>query len=363
LENTTWTAADQPPKQNSQLVSKETAEKIEASINNPLLVRSMPVGRGKSYFETEQVTLEHASFKDIAKLGSWFDDDMINAGFDILERIFKCKDHGVTLLNVNYAWVVFRAGYNPDGDLQEAKEVIKKIDNSGFIFIPISDGWLKSVGTSEEEREKIDKVLVESGAHWSLLAIDCRTPIVTWRHFDSYGRGGWPDNKETVPIICVGLNRILQELRPNYYSHEEDSCWDSQTPSQSYDNACISDSGGACGPFVYAIAKELTQYIVECHEDEKRRNTPVPITIALPLGFRREFNWDSKDTRMRLSRLIERERRCRMLLNNGTYEWWTDRVTGVLGWKEWLETHDPPLPLDYFWDPYEYGGLLGAGTE
>ena len=101
-------------------------------------------------------------------------------------------------------------------------------------------------------------------------------------------------------------------------------------PNQWKENACIADKARACGPFIYGMAKEVTQYIIECGEDAARPNTHVDIDISLPEGSTQCWNWDSQKTRNSLKQLIERERQARIHLN-GTHEWFDDRDTKKIG--------------------------------
>jgi hypothetical protein len=95
------------------------------------------------------------------------------------------------------------------------------------------------------------------------------------------------------------------------------------------------------------MAKELTQFIVDCNEDGK----PEAIgDLSLPQGFARRLRWDSRHTRMTIENLINREIRVRLWL--GQRYWWFDENKGLdrPGWKTWLE--EKGLPMNYFWDPY-----------
>ena len=109
-------------------------------------------------------------------------------------------------------------------------------------------------------------------------------------------------------------------------------------PSQVRDNAAREvDGGSACGPMVWALAKELVQYILDCREDA------VPVVEGFMdfrvregsgsrgeedpgLVFRRMWakEYDGLKTRETVKKLVVRERRMR-LVRWGTVDWFEVR--------------------------------------
>jgi hypothetical protein len=109
------------------------------------------------------------------------------------------------------------------------------------------------------------------------------------------------------------------------------------------------------------MAKELTQFIVDCKEDGK----PEAIgDLSLPQGFARRLRWDPRHTRRTVENLVNREICTRMWL--GKRHSWFDENKGLRrpGWKAWIE--EKRLPLNYFRDPYglpmEIGPWFGGAS-
>jgi hypothetical protein len=69
---------------------------------------------------------------------------------------------------------------------------------------------------------------------------------------------------------------------------------DFYTPNQNWNN-CGDRDAGACGPFVWAMTKELVLYIVDLYEDEG--DLPEIFTLELPVRFPELFGFDSGKTR------------------------------------------------------------------
>jgi hypothetical protein len=258
------------------------------------------------------------------------------------------------------------------------KQLVSKITDKHFLIIPISDGSEKRLlagrandtireleqdGYTDAEIQMIalskDIDVSQTGRHWSVAVVDCRHKALNIRYFDSYGVNGHQENLKALPDVLFGLHYIFENIRREYHDFTRTNVEvDENVPSQWTDNPCTDDKAGACGPFVYAIAKESTQYIVECREDAERSGQEVDmvdIDIALPDDFVQRWSWDSEETKKSLKQLIERERKSRVYLNS-THEWFDDTNTGKEGWQSWLRARN--LPLDYFWDSWD--GLNGV---
>jgi hypothetical protein len=106
---------------------------------------------------------------------------------------------------------------------------------------------------------------------------------------------------------------------------------DDNVPKQHLHNQGSGEEGSACGPFVWALVREILQYIVECREDEERTRVSIPVELALPEDINLICGWDSGNMRKDLRDLIDRE-------------------TGKIGWKSMLEQGG--IRDDWFWDPY-----------
>ncbi|KAF2029304.1 hypothetical protein EK21DRAFT_113035 [Setomelanomma holmii] len=103
------------------------------------------------------------------------------------------------------------------------------------------------------------------------MVVDCRDPkLLKGRYFDSLNRR--PNDKCINQVIARYNLQWLATLFNEQGIHYGDFSLrvDPHTPLQARDNyAGREEAGSACGPFVWLIAKEVAQYIVECNEDGK----------------------------------------------------------------------------------------------
>jgi hypothetical protein len=225
-----------------------------------------------------------------------------------------------------------------------------------FLFIPVSDGYKKQydVGKELEEREKNLDMLVEqqadgpnklskeeyiikyprenphgdsgkevrtTGFHWSVLIIDLRdADQLHATYFDSWLDDGSPRNISAKDTIVNGVNTILY-LSSNQGRAPPSITVATNVPNQFCDIGCKGDETGACAPFVWAMAKEFAQYIIDASNDAREHQKEVSIMIELPEGFKEEWNWNSTKTRKTIRKLVDREKRRRSYLNKGSDDW------------------------------------------
>jgi hypothetical protein len=111
---TTWTTDQTPDKtirHGDALSTKETEIVYEAVSNDDVLgkhkVSDDELAEDDIYFENSKVTLRVTSFDDIDKSGVWFDGETLETAFDALERLFKCEEHHIALLNMGFAWQLY----------------------------------------------------------------------------------------------------------------------------------------------------------------------------------------------------------------------------------------------------------------
>ncbi|KAF2845858.1 hypothetical protein T440DRAFT_511293 [Plenodomus tracheiphilus IPT5] len=219
-------------------------------------------------YENATTSLHDPSYKTIAQTGvsGWFQDEIIDTSFDILERICRCADHKIALANTASTSEFFKFGEQvlatPDVEVETYKhprwdsEMLLKFKDKDFIILPISDGYPilldpdREYKMAEYNDDEDNNNPHFRGAHWSLLILDCRTTTIKARYLDS---------------TSITTN-ALQTLRRGTSSHE---CGTEHTASdQEHNNMCARDDGsGACGPFLYQMAKEFVQFTVECRED------------------------------------------------------------------------------------------------
>jgi hypothetical protein len=175
------------------------------------------------------------------------------------------------------------------------------------------------------------------------MVVDCRGPLLKGYYLDSLHNEANANNMNQFIALMIleGVQILLNNAQ--YTCSGVDLIVDPYAPSQSRHNRSKkTDGGSACGPFVYLMAKEFCQYVLECGEDGKQ----VPRDLGLPRGFAERLDWDSTQTRRSFKNLVDEEMRERKLLNGGRVDWFDD------GWKEWLEGKG--LPMSWAWDPYAY---------
>ncbi|KAI8936700.1 hypothetical protein NX059_007092 [Plenodomus lindquistii] len=314
--------------------------------------------------ENARSSLHDPSYMTVTETGGegWFHDEIVDVSFDFLSRILKCKDHRIALSNVSYAADLFRIGEQVLGKtdvLLEAYEaphwdeqLVADFADKDFIIMPISDGYAAALDPNRVIQFAPFNSYVNKpssrGSHWSVLIFDCRGPNLVARYLDSMPppKGSSSDNMWAAQCIHEGMVLLQQHHDPARYA-ESSLEFMRNTPHQMSNNACVEDGAGACGPFLYLIAKDIVQYIVECKEDS------VPIdNLILPVGYAERMAWDSRHTRNVIRRLVNRELRTRKWLC-GTSEWWDEKGKGgKKGWQSWVEDMDMDAST-WWWDPYE----------
>jgi len=356
----------------------------QPSLQGPLYEKYVPrstTNDDLKCLELANSSLSDPAFHAITQNGDpgWFHDETIDVGFEMLERVLECKKHRLALSNIYYATDLFKIGHwslaqdEAGPDMQEAfppqhldASAKTKFDNKDFLIFPINDGFANGLIDPDDNRPWHSQLLrfrtegrIKSGSgghHWSVMIVDCRSPVLRGHYLDSTHRTVDHDslNQHAAKYLLHGLQILLNE--GNYRYTGVELYVDDNAPLQGRHNSNRRlDGNGACGPFVYLIAKEFSQYIVECHEDN------APIDLYLPAHFANRLQWDSARTRRAIQNLVNRELRTRRYLAGAT--WWMDENTGLKrpGWQSWLRAHQ--LPEDWFWDAYEGGTGMGVWFE
>ncbi|KAH7392112.1 hypothetical protein DE146DRAFT_661730 [Phaeosphaeria sp. MPI-PUGE-AT-0046c] len=294
---------------------------------------------------------------EITNPPAWFNDSIVNTSLFLLSHILSCPEHGIWICDPQTAGILYKSSRNKEESV--GTDVLDAMTGKDFYIIPICDGllheherWIQR----DKDEERLKKLLDEAdspaaravflrdcpdmnpnrnlvdekqGSHWTLLVIDLRNhERLRVRRFDSLCSAGSSSahaNKAVAKDILSGVKRVLAV-------HDGLGRWqdsaagsvDKNTPNQMADNACKHDGGGACGPFVWAMAKELAQYIIDakCESPAAYSN----IKIELPEQFKDMWNWDSMATRRTIRGLVDRERRIRRHLNKGEDEWFVWRA-------------------------------------
>jgi hypothetical protein len=116
--------------------------------------------------------------------------------------------------------------------------------------------------------------------------------------------------------VLMGLEQML---KLEVEGGKADLLVSKHTPNQFNQdhNVATETDAGACGPFVWQMAKELSQYLVR----HKEAHNAWPEDLNLPDSFTEELMWDSQTTRMTIKGLVEREIRTRRYLNGGVKSW------------------------------------------
>ncbi|KAF2125838.1 hypothetical protein P153DRAFT_389291 [Dothidotthia symphoricarpi CBS 119687] len=340
-------------KQDALLFDRKAKEDIE--IKEPLLGSSKPDARSDSFWlETPTSVITEKQFCEVDTPGVWFQGESIDTSLGLLEGVLGCESHRIALCNTYHAYSIWQIGRESNPDISNAP-LVAKVSNKDFVVVPISDGWADWVEIGQEHEKKqvlrskrgmkdteIDKLygktsgLQSKGRHWSVMVVDVRGKTFKGRYFDSFCTEVTSHNATAAYTVLKGLRALEAHVQPEGQDGRDiELVVDKKTPHQGRDNVSgAADGGAACGPFVWAITKEILQFIVDCREDGA-----VVTDIALPAGFGRRWAWDSRHTRMVIRNLIERERRVRVHLNKAgrTYKWFDDG--GAPGWQTWLNTN------------------------
>ncbi|KAI4714719.1 hypothetical protein J4E89_000400 [Alternaria sp. Ai002NY15] len=340
----------------------------------------------RTVLETANASIEESQFRHFLTLGpddGWFHDSHADTSLDILERAANCQKHGIAICRVSQGAELYTSMrkaqelHNQEGVWFD-RLLIEKCKDKDFILVPISNAY-EDVYETGMERERqyeaaktnpiTEPTLHEStaGNHWSLLLVDCRSSTIKGRYFDSsyYESAGllhhyaMEDSNicKAALMILTGVRTMLNHVQPGRFN-EEEFVFDIDThcPNQGHENVSGEEDGlGACGPFVWEMSKEITQYIADCREDPNFPNVG-QVDPCLPDCYQRRRNWDSAKTRRAIWNLALRELRTREWLNR-TPEWMDSvgqRIStpgdGMAGWRSWLKGKG--LNEMTFWDPW-----------
>lgn len=346
-----------------------------------------PSGKpSNTVLETANASIDESQFLHFLTLGpddGWFHDNHIDTSLDILERAADCQKHGIAICRVGQGGELYTS-VRKRQELQNQEGVwfdrllTEKCRDKDFILIPISNGY-KDVYERGVELERQYEAAKTSpitepeppaqttGNHWSLLLVDCHSSIIKGRYFDSsYYESAGPLRHYAVEdsnickaalMILLGVRMMINHVQPGRFD-EAEFVFDIDThcPNQGYENVSGKEDGmGACGPFVWEMSKEITQYIADCREDPEFSDHD-QIDPHLPDGYQSRRDWDSEKTRRAIWNLVLRELRTRKWLNRNSE--WMDSVRGrdltpgdgMAGWDSWLRGKG--LDEMAFWDPW-----------
>ncbi|KAH8722477.1 hypothetical protein GQ44DRAFT_761802 [Phaeosphaeriaceae sp. PMI808] len=327
---------------------------------DPVLQRYNPhllagVDHESTCLEVNNASITVRQYMTITNHGfaGWFEDAVLDMGFDFLRRMLKTDKYGVALCSTAEAKSLYDAHNNADSKKLELRELVAgrgsfdnmligRCRNAHFVILPISDGY-----QSDESRYEY------KGTHWTVLVVDCRSRDFMQGHFmDSF-----PQTKESQQIanhVLCGLDMMFTHI-DDAFEESPALVVEEHTPNQILHNKCGSDASGACGPFVFAFTNDITSHIIQ---QQKDGTGIISISIFIPETFKYVLNWDSNCTRQLLAGLVRRERTVRTYLC-GTHEWFDK--DGKKGWRNVLKDskikngngEEYSLPLDWCWFPWE----------
>jgi hypothetical protein len=335
-------------------------------------------------YEAANASLSRFGFDTIMPNGmaGWFNDEVMDNSLDLLARILECDKHRIAISSVGDATDMFKIGHwieakneclmtRPDmvpyyEDQHFTNEALTKFRNKDFIVFPINDGYAGGLSGDvsgrlfatrlQAFRSEFENVKADAGRHWSCMIVDCRPAgngqlsQLTGFYLDSLFNFEHSKvlNQCVANYILTGVQMMFNNTTFTFAGTR--LLVDRHTPSQVRHNHNQMDGGSACGPFVWLMAKEFIQYIVECHENNK----PVAYDLRLPADYAQRLDWNSAHTRKTIQSLIKREIRVRKHLNEaGRSEWFEEPRGAKNGWKDWLERNNLPQE-NWFWDPYTF---------
>lgn len=299
---------------------------------DPILRRLPDSGSTGEYdlghIETAHIPLSVGEYRNLGTVGlhGWFQNRLVDTSFELLERALDCEKHNIALCTTTYAFNLYVLGdMNKANSSPYEKQLESKLRGKDFIVLPISEAYTDMIANEtslinaqplnndsfeEDNRDHLSSPVVRTywtGKHWSALVIDCRGDRLDGRLLDSRcgnSRFREPNIFKTGAQVLFGVDRVFRYLYPTKLNTRYSKYTaEPNAPNQENNNlAGDIDSDSACGPFIWAITKEITQYIIDCREDPNFA-TP-PDSIRLSKAFKDEWNWDSMHTRMTIQRLI-----------------------------------------------------------
>jgi hypothetical protein len=233
-------------------------------------------------FDIEGASIEKRQIPTIKNLGTkgWFDDNIVRFSLQVLAAITDCESHKIAFADPAYANDCYWLPMNhKEGDQIRDNLLKDKFRDKDFIFLPINDAYKSEVQSHRP-----------AGLHWSLLVIDCRNKrTIKGSYFDSILT--YTANIQVAHKVFQGACFLLKYLGSTA-TPELFLLPDTNMPQQVIDNRCPEkdkEGGSACGPFMWAAAKELVLYIIECREENCEIGQ-----LEMTLEFRRTCNWDSQ---------------------------------------------------------------------
>jgi hypothetical protein len=167
--------------------------------------------------QMQNTSLHDPSYHTITQDGGpgWFQGEVIDTGFDFIEKIMEAEKHRIALSNVYYATDLFKIGhwisaesvahpdfadlYRLEGDHHIDKQMKAKFQDKEFIIFPINDGFPSGLVTQEDNRPWDGQLLKwelrgilhpdpagSTGPRWWLIVATARsraTTSVRWTAF------------------------------------------------------------------------------------------------------------------------------------------------------------------------------------
>ncbi|KAF2712927.1 hypothetical protein K504DRAFT_125218 [Pleomassaria siparia CBS 279.74] len=257
------------------------------------------------YVEFPNSMIQNNEMLEINNYGSWYYDNTIAVGVDIIKNLTGCEKHGIAVMQPFMARNLAILGNSAaeDVDFRHYRTEVQMITAKNFVFIPVNDAYLQYEQTGNS-----------AGSHWALVVVDCRDSDVSMkaRYYDSLGRYG--NMMEIAKMCAQGVFEIIRASSARFASRKgPDNNMnfefeaDGNTPNQNKDNVSTGDRG-ACGPFMLGLIKELVLSIVD-HVEDYGPLSMDKIDLKLPPGFGNDFGFNSQKARWVLTSLIAREKR------------------------------------------------------
>jgi hypothetical protein len=112
--------------------------------------------------QIQNTSLHDPSYHTITQDGGpgWFQGEVIDTGFDFIEKIMEAEKHRIALSNVYYATDLFKIGhwtiaeqknlgaaakYQEAGKHHFGTDMKKKFDDKDFLIFPINDGFPSAI--------------------------------------------------------------------------------------------------------------------------------------------------------------------------------------------------------------------------
>jgi hypothetical protein len=153
----------------------------------------------------------------------WFEDEVVDTGFDFIEHIMECHRHSIVLSGTHMAKNLHDIGANSkpkaDGTMKMPefdRDAMAKFMGNEIIIVPVNDGFTAQPPENDNTETKASRkpdAVAGAGAPWSIMLIDCRYEVLIGHYFDSLN--DQPCERNHTQIFAKNILEGLQLMLNN----------------------------------------------------------------------------------------------------------------------------------------------------